>query len=88
MNVSFSGTLLRFVDFQKTVSVEAESVEQALRSVTHLYPNSASVLYDSEGKLRQVHQIFLNGKQIRPDQVRQAVSPNDRLDILTAIAGG
>lgn len=88
MNLSFSGTLLRFVNFQKNISIDAENANDALSKLTATYPQTRQVIYDGDGKVRQVHQLFLNGKQLRPDDMNATLKPTDQLDILTAIAGG
>ncbi len=88
MNISFSGTLLRFVDFQKSIDLEARSVAEALAAVVDRFPRAKPVIYDGDGKVRQVHQIFVNGKQVRADELNQSLAASDRVDLLTAIAGG
>jgi sulfur-carrier protein len=88
MNIAFSGTLLRFVNFQKSLTLDAPTVEDALAAVATRFPMSRPVIYDGEGRVRQVHQIFLNGKQLSAGELATAVSPADRVDLLTAIAGG
>lgn len=88
MNMSFSGTLLRFVNFQKNITIDAQTAKDALDKLVSLYPQARQVIYDADGKVRQVHQIFLNGKQLRTDEFDNPVRTDDQLDILTAIAGG
>jgi sulfur-carrier protein len=88
MNMSFSGTLLRFVNFQKNITIEAATANDALSKLAATYPQTRQVIYDGDGKVRQVHQLFLNGKQLRPDEMNSQLNPTDQLDILTAIAGG
>ena len=88
MNMSFSGTLLRFVNFQKNISIEAPTPSDALSKLVAQFPQARQVIYDADGQVRQVHQIFLNGKQLRSEELNTPVRTNDQLDILTAIAGG
>ncbi|MEG3436440.1 MoaD/ThiS family protein [Pannus brasiliensis CCIBt3594] len=88
MNISFSGTLLRFVDYQKEISLEAETVEQALGRVTEQYPALRTSLYDADGNVRKVHRLFLNGEQLLGNEIERPLQENDSLQILTAIAGG
>lgn len=88
MELSFSGTLIRFIDFQKKISLDANTVNEALGKVASKYPKVRPVLYDGDGRVRQVHQIFVNGKQLVPSDFDTALNPNDQLDVLTAIAGG
>lgn len=88
MNINFSGTLLRFVNFQKTLTLEANTVSEALAAVAGRFPQASAVIFDGEGKVRQVHQIFVNGKQLPANKLDQTLASSDRVDLLTAIAGG
>lgn len=88
MDISFSGTLLRFVGFQRTLSLEAGTVAEALAAVAARFPQARPVIYDGEGQVRQVHQIFVNGKQLPAKELGHPIAASDRVDLLTAIAGG
>ena len=88
MNVTFSGTLLRFINFQKNISLDANTVNEALSQVVSQHPKARPVLYDGDGKVRQVHQIFVNGTQYHVSDFDQTLNPSDQMDVLTAIAGG
>ncbi len=88
VRIAFSGTLLRFVDYQKEVSLEAETIEQALSNVTKQYPTLCASLYDANGNVRKVHRLFLNGELLLSKELGRALKENDHLQILTAIAGG
>lgn len=88
MLVTFSGTLLRFVNFQKQVSIDANTVSEALAGIASKFPQAKSVIYDGDLNIRRVHQIFVNGKHVGPDEIDTPLAPSDRMDLLTAIAGG
>jgi sulfur-carrier protein len=80
--------LLRFVNFQKSLQIDAVSIEDALQKLAERYPQAASVLFDDDGQVRKVHQLFLNGQHVDSSDIQQPVNASDRLDVLTAIAGG
>jgi len=88
MNISFSGTLLRFVNFQKTVQLDAATVGEALGAIAARFPQAKAVIYDGDGRVRHIHQIFLNGEQLAPTELDRRVDASDRMELLTAIAGG
>jgi len=88
MVINFSGALLRFVNFQKSVSIEAGTVGEALEVVATRFPNAKPVIYDTDGNVRKVHQLFLNGRQVNSQEIGMPVQGADRLDVMTAIAGG
>jgi len=88
MHITFSGTLLRFVNFQKTLQLDAATVRDALSTIAGRFPQVGPVIYDAQGQVRQVHQLFLNGRQLAAAELDQPLVHSDRLDLLTAIAGG
>jgi molybdopterin converting factor small subunit len=88
MKFVFSGTLLRFTDYQRSLVVEAATVRTALAALVVKCPKLAPVLYDGAGQLRAVHRLFLNGTQLLSDELERPLTPSDELEVLTAIAGG
>ncbi|MDZ4663034.1 MAG: MoaD/ThiS family protein [Pseudomonadota bacterium] len=89
MIVKLSGTLLRFVGYKKEHIIgEARTITAALDSLTTTYPTLKSILYDTHGSVRGAHQLFLNGEQLLPEDMKRQLQETDCLEILTAIAGG
>ena len=88
MRFSFSGTLMRFVDFQREHAFEATTLAGALEALVAAYPQLRPVLYSSSGALRPTHRLFLNGEQVLSDELARPVGAADTVEILTAIAGG
>ncbi|TWC59650.1 MULTISPECIES: MoaD/ThiS family protein [unclassified Burkholderia] len=88
MNVILSGVLQKYALYQREHSLAAETIQEAIAQLVGRFPAMSSVLLDQAGQPRKVHRLFLNGQQIAPEQVGQCVGQGDRLEILTAIAGG
>jgi sulfur-carrier protein len=95
MKFMFSGTMLRFVDYESEVEISEPNFELALNALLNKAPALQNVLLDGEKNLRRTHQMFLNGESMeaRYYSDRQARStlpmqPNDSVYFLTAIAGG
>ena len=88
MKVRFSGTLLRFDDYQKEIEMEASSPKELLAKVAAEYPKLGQALFDGEGKMRGLHRLFLNGEQVDAGALESQAKPTDELEIVTAIAGG
>ncbi|AHI81740.1 thiS family protein [Burkholderia thailandensis USAMRU Malaysia  len=88
MNIVLSGVLQKYAQYQREHSLAAETVHEAIQLLVGRFPAMGNVLLDSAGHPRKVHRMFLNGHQISPEQVGQCVKQEDRLEILTAIAGG
>ncbi|WP_416971121.1 MoaD/ThiS family protein [Streptomyces sp. 4F14] len=87
MDVHFSGLLLRFTDYERTVSVQADTVGDAMEALRLRFPRLGPVLWDGNGDLRQVHRLIVNGEVVSVDAA-QPLLDTDRLEFLTAVAGG
>ncbi len=88
MNITVTGTLQRFTNYQRNHMTEADNVAQGLEMLSETYPELKKILFEADGTVRSIHRLFLNGEQIQEDALLNRVGPNDRLDIITAIAGG
>lgn len=88
MRFRFSGTLMRFVEFEREPEVAAPTIAAALELLVARYPELRNVLFSASGTIRQTHRMFLNGTQIMVDELDRAVGEDDVVEILTAIAGG
>lgn len=88
MIFEFSGILLHSADNQRSVSIPAATLNNALAELTSRFPQIRRVLLDNAGQLRQAHRVILNGELIpRPDNA-MPLSAEDRIAFFTAIAGG
>ena len=95
MKFTFSGTMLRFVEYAKEVEIPEPNFQLALEALLSRHPQLQSVLLDGEGSLRRTHQMFLNGESMDARYYSDAkargdlaMQPDDSVYILTAIAGG
>lgn len=88
MKVILSGTLLRFVGYEREIEVEAQTVEEAIGALEARHAALRKVLRDGNGSVRTSHQLFVNGEQIGRDGLSRVVARGDVLEVLTAIAGG
>ncbi|HEY8983219.1 MAG TPA: MoaD/ThiS family protein [Streptomyces sp.] len=87
MDVHFPGLLLRFTDYERTVSVRADTVGDAMEALRLRFPRLGPVLWDESGDLRQVHRLIVNGEVVPADAAHPLLD-TDRLEFLTAVAGG
>lgn len=88
MTIVVSGNLRRFTGFESEVELDADSVPTALDQLVERFPQLRPVVLDSDGNLRQVHRLYLNGELLDRGDAGRSLAPNDELGILTAIAGG
>ncbi|MEM9452708.1 MAG: MoaD/ThiS family protein [Myxococcota bacterium] len=88
MKVILSGTLLRFVGYEREIEVEARTVGEAINAVEARHDALRNVLRDGSGAVRTTHQLFVNGEQVGRNGLERPVGRADVLEVLTAIAGG
>jgi len=81
--------LRNFTGGEDTVTVEAESVKNALDALTEKYPNLKKHLYNEEGELRHFVNIYVNDEDIRYLEKKETpLKAGDTLSIVPSIAGG
>ena len=88
MNVVLSGNLRRFTSYEGEVQLEVTTVTEALDTLVEQYPDLKPVLYDTSGKLRSMHLLYLNGDMLDAGDTGHNLELTDELGIITAIAGG
>lgn len=88
MHIVLSGTLQKFAQYQREHGVDAPTIEEGIAILVQSHPDLNAALFDASGTIRSAHMIFLNGDQLGRDQLTQKVSEIDKIEILTAIAGG
>jgi molybdopterin converting factor small subunit len=72
----------------ESVEVDATEVDSALRALTERYPELQRLVWGNDGHLNPVMAVFLNERQLRPDEIGTGLQPGDQIDIIPAISGG
>lgn len=88
MILQFSGILLRLVNYDREVRVDAPTLGEALTLAEAHYPMLRPVLRDSGGELRRAHRVVINGSMVTRATLSTPVGDADSVQFLTAIAGG
>ena len=71
------------------VEVEGSSVLECLESVDKLYTGFKALVVAPGGVTHHFVKLFLNGEQLNGNEVLEAaIGEEDRLEVLSAIAGG
>ena len=86
MRLSVSGPIRRFTQFHDEFSFDAPTAREALKQLAAQYPQLRPVLFDETGDVRKVHRLVLNSAPL--DNLDGALTATDKVEILTAIAGG
>lgn len=81
--------LRAYTDGEKQVQIEANTVKQALDTLSIRFPSLVPHLYDEDGELRAYVNLFVNDDNIRDlDGTATPVNSSDQIMILPSIAGG
>ncbi|MFD9427665.1 MULTISPECIES: MoaD/ThiS family protein [unclassified Streptomyces] len=88
MTFEFNGMLFRAADHQRTVSITATTLSDALNELTSKFPELKRLLLDNRGQLRQAHRVCLNSEIVNRPDGDMPLSEDDCIEFFTAIAGG
>ena len=73
---------------QAEVEVAGGTVLECLRSVEARFPGFLELVLDAQGDVHPFVKLFVNREQIAPADLGGALSADDRVEVLAAIAGG
>ena len=74
---------------EKEVSAEGGDVGQVLRALAEQHPATKGQLFGEDGSLNRYVNVYLNDEDVRVlEGLDTAVTPEDTLVILPAMAGG
>ena len=82
-------SLRPYTEGNKEIIVEGKNVNEALQSLSAIYPNISKNLYNDAGKLRAFVNIFMGESHINDLQgLETPLTENELLRIIPSIAGG
>jgi hypothetical protein len=70
------------------VEVPAGTVAACIEAVEARHPGFRVQILDDAGRLHRFVRLFRNGEQLGGDVLGVEIGPDDRLEVLAAIAGG
>jgi len=81
--------LRKFTNQQSKISVEGNTIKEALDDLTLNYPDVKRNLIDENGKIRGFVNIFIEDEDIRSlKEEETTIEKNSTISIIPAIAGG
>jgi sulfur-carrier protein len=87
MTFVFSGSLLRYVGFQRQISYEANTVAGALASLFRDHQGLQALMMTEDGRLHRTLRLAIN-QQVVPSDLQLALQPGDSVEVMTAVSGG
>jgi molybdopterin converting factor small subunit len=70
------------------IPVAGESVRACLAAVEEKFPGFVAQVLDGDDAVHRFVKLFLNGEQLGAHALDTPLEPDDRLEVLAAIAGG
>jgi hypothetical protein len=70
------------------ISVDGTTVLACLQAVEARFAGFLTMVLDDRGAVHGFVKLFVNGQQIDSTALAMALAPEDRLEVLAAIAGG
>jgi molybdopterin converting factor small subunit len=81
--------LRKFTNDQASFETNSSTVFEAIKAIAVAFPEIQKHLFDENDQIRNFIRIYLGDEDINVlDKEQTALSPNDELSIIPAIAGG
>ncbi|MBB5190944.1 molybdopterin converting factor small subunit [Silvimonas terrae] len=87
MHFLFSGSLLRYVGYQRQIAYETGSLAAALKALFKDYPALEGLMMETDHSLRRTMRMAINNEVVRSDLSRP-LAASDAVEVMTAISGG
>jgi len=88
VKVNIHSSHRRYTDNQKTVEVAGRTIGECLNDLVGRFPDMKKVLYNADGTLHKLIEIYLNLESTYPDELRKPVGDGDEIQITLMLAGG
>lgn len=76
------------VDGQRTLTVPAETLEEAFQQLDAVAPMARSQVLEADGRVRRFVGVFVDNRQVRNIREGGALAPNSTITFVMAVAGG
>ena len=88
VTVTFPALFSERIGGVESVQLDGDTVDAALRALTVRYAELAPLVWQPAAALNPVMAVFLNGRQLKPEELGVAVRSGDEITILSALEGG
>lgn len=88
IKVNLHKTHRQFTEGLATVEVNGRTTGDCLKALIQEYPNMGKILFDSEGKLNKLIEIYINMESAYPDELKRSVKDGDEIHLTVMLAGG
>ena len=88
VKVNLHRSLAGLTNGQTVVEVNGNTVGQCLEQLVTRFPRLKKRLFEKDGALSRILEIYVNGESAYPDELATAVKDGDELDTVVLISGG
>lgn len=88
VKIKLHRSLAKLADGQAVVEVNGDTVGQCLEQLAARFPKLKKKLFEKDGALSRILEIYINGESTYPDELASAVKDGDELDTVMRISGG
>jgi len=88
VKVNLHRSLAGLTNGQTVVEVNGNTVGQCLEQLVTRFPRLKKRLFEKDGALSRILEIYVNGESAYPDELAAAVKDGDELDTVVLISGG
>lgn len=75
-------------DGKEVVKTAGNSVGECLKNLVETYPGMQDVLFEKNGKLRNLIEVYVNHESAYPNELKKAVKDGDEIHLTFMLAGG
>ena len=76
------------IDGLSAVQVQGQTVTDALKALAKRHPPLRTLVLGRDGAVNPMMAVFLNNRQLGPNQLESSVTSDDEIEIVPAIEGG
>ena len=88
IKVYIHGTHRHYTDGLDIVEVEGDTVGDCLDYLVKQFPGIKEGLFEKDGKLKNIIEIYINEKSAYPNELARPVMGGDEVHLLVMLAGG
>ena len=88
VKINLHATHRSYADGLEVVETKGNTVGDCLEDLIGQYPDLKEKLFDTNGKLRNTIDIYLNMESTYPDELKKKVKPGDEIHLTILLAGG
>ena len=78
----------QYTDGLEAVKVEGNTVGTCFNALVDQFPQMRDILFDENGEVNRLIEIYLNMESAYPDELKKKVVPEDEIYITVMLSGG